>query len=367
MGQWRRITFIQNGSRVDACHSAEVADRIDDHVEVVPPIAVCGDQDLGAPRSVGENRWITGVLVHNILAAVDHRQIGGADQLFCSCVVGGQIHRIFGPKTGLAQRFDEPVRGERLAMRRADRYPIAQCQRLRPQAVNAQSISRSVHAQHLAPARPYRAAGSRARFAPVPGCADRPGGLDRVAGGDERFSHTAAAVTGRRHGQAGHQAGEFDVRVEVQSCDRRVHEDVSGLGQPCRTLVGRQRPRLALGADRAGDVERWHDAQLGNRHAGGVGDDVTVSRPAVTARTESVDRYQYTPSMTGSPSKIATGAISLIESPTWPGGPGRRIAVSRSRLFGMNIPLLMWFMTTWPRAPYGTSSAVSGSTTQNTT
>ena len=51
-------------------------------------------------------------------------------------------------------------------------------------------------------------------------------------------------------------------------------------------------------------------------------------------------------SMTASPSKVATGRTALTESLSCPAGPGIRIAMSRSRLFGMNMPLLMWFITT---------------------
>jgi hypothetical protein len=55
--------------------------------------------------------------------------------------------------------------------------------------------------------------------------------------------------------------------------------------------------------------------------------------------------------MTGSPSKAATGDTSLTESPICPVGPGTLMALSRSRLFGRNMPLLMWFITTCPRSP----------------
>jgi hypothetical protein len=109
------IAFVEHGGGVDTRHPAQVGDRVDDHVEIFAPVVVRGDQDLAAPGSIGQHRRIVGVPVHHILSAVDHGQVGGAEQLVGSRVVGGEVHRVLRPKSGLSQRLYEAVRGERLA------------------------------------------------------------------------------------------------------------------------------------------------------------------------------------------------------------------------------------------------------------
>src|SRR6201999_543228 len=137
---------------------------------------------------------------------------------------------------------------------------------------------------------------------------------------------------------------------------------------------------LALCGDGARHIQRRDQAQFGDRHTGRRHDHLAIAGAVLPADAQRIDAHQigcgaglfsrhgqYTPSMTASPSNVVTGRTALTESLICGAGPGIRIATSRSRLLGMNIPLLMWFITTWPSCPYGTCSPVSGSTTQNTT
>ena len=60
-------------------------------VEVVAPVLVGGDQDLRPARSVDEHRRVAGVFVDDVLAAVDHGEVGRPDDLVGPAMVGGQI------------------------------------------------------------------------------------------------------------------------------------------------------------------------------------------------------------------------------------------------------------------------------------
>ena len=239
MRQRRGVALVQHGGGVDARHPAQVGDRVDDHVEVVAPVVLRGDQDLGAAGPVGEHPRILCVPVDDVLAAVDHGQVGRPDDIVGDGVVGRQVQRIPGPKTRLPQGVDEPVGGERFAPRRADRHPVAQRQGLRPEAVHAGRVAGSVDREHLTAPCPHRAAGRRAHLAPVGAGTRWPGRTHGIACGGEGFGDGVGTRPGRGHRQAGHPAGELDVAVEVEPGDRRRHEDVGGLRQRGLTLRGR--------------------------------------------------------------------------------------------------------------------------------
>jgi len=70
-GQRRGVTLVEHGRGVDARHPAEVGDRIDDHVEVLAPIALGRDRDLRSPGPVHQNGRVRGVPVRDGLTAVD--------------------------------------------------------------------------------------------------------------------------------------------------------------------------------------------------------------------------------------------------------------------------------------------------------
>jgi adenylate cyclase len=201
------------------------------------------------------HRDMKGVLVDHVLAAVDHGQVGGADDFAGSGVVGGQICRVLVAEPGLAQRVDEPVSGERLAARRADHHPVPQSERLQPQPVNARGVSGGVHREHLPAARPHRASGAGALLAPVERRADRLGGAHRVERRGRRVGYVAGSGTGGADRQSGNPAGQLHVLVEGQTREHRVGKCVSGFGERGLPLGHWQRTRLALGVDGPGDIE----------------------------------------------------------------------------------------------------------------
>jgi hypothetical protein len=235
--QQRGVALVQHGTGVDARHPAQVGYRVDDHVEVVPPVALRGDQDLGAARPVDEHLRILCVLVDDVLAAVDRGQVGRLDDIVGDGVVGRQVQRVAGPKTRTPQGVDESVRGEGLAPRRTDRHPVAQRQSLRPEAVHAGSVAGRVDREHLAASCPHRAAGRR-ELAPVGTRTRRPGRTHGVTSGGEGFGNGVGTRPGCGDWQAGHPAGELDVTVEVEAGDRRRYEDVGGPRQGGLTLLG---------------------------------------------------------------------------------------------------------------------------------
>ena len=82
---------------------------------MVAPIAVGGDQDLGASRAVHHHRRIVGVFIHDVLPAIHHGEVGRADDFVGAAMVGGQICGILGTKSSQEQRINQPVCGQRLA------------------------------------------------------------------------------------------------------------------------------------------------------------------------------------------------------------------------------------------------------------
>ena len=197
------------------------------------------------------------------------------------------------------------------------------------------------------------------RSPPVERRTHRPGGSHRIECCCGAVGDAAGTGTGHRNRQPRNPGGQLDIGVEVQAADDRGRERVGRVAQ-CRLAIGhRQWLDFALRGYGSRYVQRWNQAQLGNRHTGRTHDHFAVAGSVLALRTEGVDTRQircdawlfaghgqYTPSMTASPSKVATGRTALTESLSRPAGPGIRIAISRSRLFGMNMPLLMWFITT---------------------
>ena len=88
---------------VHAGHAAEARDRVDDDVEVVAPVLLGGDENLGLARPVREHVGVAGVFVDDVLSAVHHGQVGGADDFVGADVVGGQVGDVVAPEAGLAQ------------------------------------------------------------------------------------------------------------------------------------------------------------------------------------------------------------------------------------------------------------------------
>src|SRR6185312_5467681 len=104
--------FDEHGGGVYAGRPALVADRVDDHVQVAAPVAVSGDQNLRAAGPVGQHRGVGGVFVNNVLPAVDHAQVGLAQDLIGGGVVGGQQHDLVVAESAGAQGADQPVGGQ---------------------------------------------------------------------------------------------------------------------------------------------------------------------------------------------------------------------------------------------------------------
>ncbi len=291
-GQRGGIAFVEHGGGVDARHPALATDRVDDHVEVVPPVVLGGDQDLGAARSIRQHRCVVGVLVHDVLAAVDHGKVGGAHDLVGAGIVGRQVHRVFGTKSRVPQRKNEPVPGERLASGRADGDTVSQRQRLRPRTVDAGCVAGGVHGEHVAATRPHRAAGADVLVAPVerrPARLCRPHRVDR---GRRRGCHASTCQAGHGDRQPRDPAGELDVGVEVQAGQLRIDEDVGGLGKGGGALRGGQRPHFALRVDGAGHIQCGNDAQFGDRDTGGVRDDLPIAGPVLAGRAQRIDGDQ---------------------------------------------------------------------------
>ena len=157
MRQRRGVALVQHGGGVDARHPAQVGYRVDDHVEVLAPVAVRGDQDFGAAGPVGEHPRILCVSVDDVLAAVHHGKVGRLDHVVGDGVIGRQVQRVSVPKTRLPQGVNEPVCGKGFTPRRPDRHPVTQRECLRPEAVHAGSVAGSVDGEHLAAPRPHRA------------------------------------------------------------------------------------------------------------------------------------------------------------------------------------------------------------------
>ena len=101
--------------------------------------------------------------------------------------------------------------GQGLAPRRAHRDPVAQRERLGPQAVHARAVSGGVHGEHLAAPRPHRTAVAGALLAPVEGRADRPGRPHRIECRGNGVGHAAGSGAGDRDRQPRNPAGQFDI------------------------------------------------------------------------------------------------------------------------------------------------------------
>ena len=98
--QRRRIALDEHGGGVDAGHPAQPGDRIDDHIEVIAPVLLGGEQNLGAPRTVDEHTAVAAVLGHDIAAAVHQSQVGRRDDLVRPGMVGGQIGHVILAESG---------------------------------------------------------------------------------------------------------------------------------------------------------------------------------------------------------------------------------------------------------------------------
>ena len=292
VGQRGGIPLVEHGGGVDACHSALATDRVDDHVEVVPPVLFGGDQDLGAARSIRKHCCVVGVLVHDVLAAVDHGKVGGAHDLVGAAIVGWQVHRVFGAKSRLPQRKNQPVPGERLASGRADCDAVSQRERLRPRTVDAGCVARGVHGEHVAATRPHRTAGADVLVAPVERRSARLCRPHRIDCGRRRGCHASTCQAGHGDRQPRDPAGELDIGVEVQPGKLRIDEDVGGLGQRGGALRDGQRPHFALCVDGAGHIQGGNDAQFGHRDTRSVRDDLPIASPVLAGRAQRIDGDQ---------------------------------------------------------------------------
>ena len=207
-------------------------------------------------------------------------------------MVGGQIHRVLGAKSGLAQGVNQPVGGQRLAARRAHRDPVAQRERLRPQAVHPRAVAGGVHREHLAAPRPHRAAVAGALLAPVGDRAHRPGRPHRVERRGDGVGDAAGSGAGDRDRQPRNPAGQADIGLEIQPGDDPGREDIGRFDQCRFALRGRQRADLALRADGARNIQRRNDTQLDDRHAARRRDDFAVAGPVLPVGPERVDAHQ---------------------------------------------------------------------------
>jgi hypothetical protein len=240
---------VQHDRGVDACHAAQVGYRVDNHVEVLAPVALRGDQDFGAAGPVGEDPRIPCVPVDDVLAAVHHCQVRRLDDVVGDSVVGRQVKRVPGAKARLLQGVDEPVGGEGFPARRTDRHPVAQRKGLRPEAVHAWCVAGSVDREQLPAPRPHRTT-RRPHVVPVRTRTEWPGRTNGIGCGGEGFGDGVGTRTGRGDWQAGYPAGELDIGVEVESGDRRRSEDVGGLSQCGVPLLGGKGTELSLRIDR---------------------------------------------------------------------------------------------------------------------
>ena len=155
------------------------------------------------------------------LTPVHHGEVGRPDDLVGAGMIGGQIDGVLGAKTRLPQGVHQPVRGQRLAAGRTHRDPVTQCERLRPQAVHAGTVSGRVHGEHLPAPRPYRATAAGAFLAPVERRAHRPGRADRVECTADGVGDAARPGAGNRDRQPRDPAGQADIGLRSPGRRRR--------------------------------------------------------------------------------------------------------------------------------------------------
>ena len=111
-------------------------------------------------------------------------------------MIGGRYTASCRAKSGLSQRMDQPVRGERLAARRADRDPVSQCQRLRPQPVHTGTVAGGQYREDAAPSGPHRTTLPGALVVPKPAPPERWSACQRA----ECRSDTVGDVAGSPNG-----------------------------------------------------------------------------------------------------------------------------------------------------------------------
>ncbi len=155
--------------------------------------------------------------------------------------------------------------------------------------MHTRAVTRGVYREHLTAPSPHRLTLAGAFLAPVECGADRSSRTYRIKRRSDAVGNTAGPGPGHRYRQPRNPADQFDIGVEVQPGDNGVPEGVGRSGQCRFAPFGRQWPDFAQRTDRARDIQRRHQTQLGDRHTGCARDDLAIAGPVVAAGPERVD------------------------------------------------------------------------------